>query len=242
MSTLVLSREEVRRVDAMAIEELGISSLVLMENAGRGAAEIIAQRLRRTSAISRAFILCGKGNNGGDGLVIARQLAISGHTAPTLVLGTPSELSPDNFTNWQIATRLGLPVVCLTTTEKDQQHAEGMAKLTSFVATMSPGDWLIDGLLGTGSTSAPRGLVAEAIRTVNLQCQQVIALDLPSGLDADSGNLWEPAINAQICLTFAASKPGLQVWQAQTGGELHVVPIGIPESFVAAAKASSSAP
>jgi len=238
---LVLSREEVRRVDAMAIEKLGISSLVLMENAGRGAAEIIAQYLSQTSPATRAFILCGKGNNGGDGLVIARQLAIRGCVAPTLILGAPSELSADNFANWQIAKRLGLPVTCLTATEKAEQLAEGMNHLRSFLASMAPGDWLIDGLLGTGSTSAPRGLVAEAIRAVNVQCPKVIALDLPSGLDADTGNPWEPTINAQICLTFAASKPGLQVWQARTGAELRVVPIGIPESFVATAQLSSSA-
>ncbi len=240
MPSIILTREEVRRVDQLAIDQLNISSLVLMENAGRGAAEIIAKLASpSTGTGGKVFILCGKGNNGGDGLVVARQLAILGIPAETLVLGRPEDLSPDSHVNWQIGQRLGLPISTLTAVDSAAQEVEGRQLLESFLSSFGPSDWLVDGLLGTGSTSAPRGLIAVAIRAVNQNCPKVIALDLPSGLDANTGVPFEPTIHAQICLTFAANKPGLITWQQGPGRQLHVIHIGIPDSFLNQVKSHS---
>lgn len=242
---LILTREEVRQLDQMAISQLSINSLVLMENAGRGAAESIVQKMSAarhgtTNPFpSKVLILCGKGNNGGDGLVIIRHLAILGIPAQAVVFAHESELSADARANWQIANSLSLSVATLSSTDKDLQQQEGAALLEKTLASLSPHDWIIDALLGTGSTTSPRGLLATVIEAINRTSHTIVALDLPSGLDADSGQPLLPTVQSHYCLTFAAMKPGLVPPQPYISLGTEIISIGLPDEFVQQAKRSA---
>ena len=236
MTPLVLSREQIRRVDAIAIERYGISGLVLMENAGRGAVEALlafdaalgdgsglggrAPRLAEEPAVA---ILCGKGNNAGDGFVIARHLEIRGVAVRVLLLAAASELAGDALANYAILQRCGVPIV-------DASQGDVAALLDAHAGGAS---WLVDALLGTGAIGEPREPFATAIRWMNAQPAQRLAIDVPSGLDGDSGAAAAATVRADLTVTFAAAKPGLLVPQAaEYVGELAVADIGLPPRLV----------
>lgn len=186
----IMTCDQLRRFDRFAIEQLGIPSLVLMENAGRGCAERIAAMQPR-----RVWILCGRGNNGGDGLVIARHLQIANVPCLILLLDEVERLSPDAATNFQIAMRLEIAWVVLRNATEFNDH------------TADPSDVIVDALLGTGSQGSPRGLYAAAIQWANRQICRRVAIDLPSGLDADSGAIAGECFQADETLTMVAWKP-----------------------------------
>lgn len=207
-----LSRAEVRAVDVIAIEEFGMSGLVLMENAGRGAAEEIL----RLAPVGEICILCGKGNNGGDGYVIARHLELAGQTVRIVSLVEVEELTGDAACNHAIVARSGLPI-CVATEASQLMAAIG-----------NPGV-VIDCMLGTGALGAPRPPIAEAIRIANQCSGMKIAIDIPSGLDCDTGQPNDQTFVAHHTLTFVASKIGFTMPSAlPLVGEVIVVPIGIP--------------
>jgi NAD(P)H-hydrate epimerase len=226
---LVMTREQVREVDRIAIERLGVASLVLMENAGRGATDVL---LRLDPQLANAHglvaILCGKGNNAGDGFVVARQLAVRGVAVVTLTLFPPAELTGDARTNYDILVRGGAQVVDLSPQAADAEAFD--AELDRHAGRAA---WLIDALLGTGATGAPREPVAAAIRWANAQPCRRLALDVPSGLDCDSGAAAEVTFRAEATCTFVAAKPGLQLPAAGAYvGQLHIVDIGVPPHWV----------
>src|SRR5262245_30440373 len=164
-----------RRVDRRAIEG-GIPSLDLMEAAGRG----IAEAMRRDVAdLSRrpVRILCGKGNNGGDGLVVARHLALAGLHVEAAVLAPAHALSPDAAVQLARARALALGV----------RHVEEAAGWTDWAASHTPGAVVVDAVLGTGVEGGPRGLAATALAWLAGSPAEIVAVDLPSGLDADHG-------------------------------------------------------
>lgn len=236
MTPLVLSREQVRRVDAIAMERYGISGLVLMENAGRGAVEALlavgsgpeerAPRLTGESAgqgSPAVAVLCGKGNNAGDGFVIARHLEIRGVGVRVMLLAPPSELAGDALANYAILQRCGVSIV-------DVSRGDAAALLDEHAVGAR---WLVDAVLGTGATSEPREPFATAIRWMNDQPTQRLAIDVPSGLDCDSGVAAAATVRADLTVTFAAAKPGLLVPQAAAYvGELIVADIGLPPRLV----------
>ena len=218
MPPLVLSREQVRDVDRRAIEEFGLTGLVLMENAGRGCAELLLQR----QPVGRIVICCGKGNNGGDGYVIARHLDMAGIDVQILLLTDPAELKGDARANFEIAQRLGLPI--------EPPEGRAVAALCHHWAQhFAHADWIVDCLLGTGT----QGTIAEpyrsAIETINRSGRPVLAVDLPSGLDCDTGEPLGVCIKAAMTATFVALKPGfLKPVARPLLGDVEVVPIGIP--------------
>ena len=220
----VLTREQVRRVDALAIERYGMTGLVLMENAGRGAVDaLLAFDPSLRDLASRVVLLCGKGNNAGDGFVIARHLDICGVAVCVLLLAPPDELTGDAKANFTILQHTDVPIVDVSRGSIEpllEQHAAGAA-------------WLVDALLGTGATGEPREPFATAIRWMNAQPARRLAVDLPSGLDCDSGEPAVATVRADFTTTFVAAKPGLLVPQAKPYvGELRVIDIGVPPRLV----------
>jgi NAD(P)H-hydrate epimerase len=189
-----LSRQEVREVDRRAIDEYGMLGLVLMENAGRGCADVLCQ----LGCDDLIVIACGKGNNAGDGFVIARHLDLRGFSAKIVLLAPPGELRGDAAANYQILRNSGVPIVDLSSP----------FDAAVFDRELTGASWIVDALLGTGASGPPRHPFDEAIRRMNAAPCRRLAVDLPSGLDCDSGQPAEPTIRADHTCTFVAPKVG----------------------------------
>jgi NAD(P)H-hydrate epimerase len=221
-----LTRDQVRRVDQIAIRDYAIPGVVLMENAGRGCAQAILQLLTEkhgTSAGHSAVIVCGGRNNGGDGYVIARHLHNAGVRAVIFSVVEASKLTGDAAINRLIIDKMGLPVSEVLDT----------AALTSAIASWSKTDVIVDALLGTGFTGALRPHMAAVIKACNqaaaLGRVPIIAVDLPSGLDCDTGTPASETIRATMTVTFVAEKIGFQApGAADWTGKILVVDIGAP--------------
>jgi NAD(P)H-hydrate epimerase len=213
-----------REFDARAIDRYRVPSLVLMENAGRGSTDVLVRELLPAkTAGARVVILCGTGNNGGDGLVIARHLRVRGAEAVVLLAGDPQRVSGDARANLDAWCGLGGE---LRTLGPDG----GAAALSDAVANA---DVVVDALFGTGLDRAIDGWFADLVRTMNASRALRLAVDLPSGLDADTGAALGVAVMAQVTVTFAHHKLGLLTPNgAGLAGRVHVVDIGVPGSLV----------
>lgn len=216
-----LTRQQAHEIDRRATEELGIPSIVLMENAGRGVVDVLFSREATPhTAPCSALILAGKGNNGGDGLVIARHLVIRGVKAKVALLAPPSELSGDALTNYRILAQSHLPMVDLS------QAADLNDALNKEAAGAN---WLIDAMLGTGAQGDPREPYQTAIEWMNGQDLRRLAVDVPSGLECDTGEPSKTTVRADVTCTFVAPKVGFGNPAAHDFlGEVHVLGIGIP--------------
>ncbi|MEZ5988231.1 MAG: NAD(P)H-hydrate epimerase [Planctomycetota bacterium] len=208
---------ESRALDRAAVDELGLPSIVLMENAARAlAAEALA-----LCPEAPVLVLCGKGNNGGDGLALARLLAPRARVA---LLDRPDPAtSPDAAVQLDVLERAGLAPV--------------LAPAAAALADLAAGCGLVvDALLGTGLGSAPRGAVAEWIRAADGLGLPRLAADLPSGFDADRGHAFDPCLRADVTVSFARPKPGCFVDGRvhPVLGRLVVASIGLPEPWVEA--------
>ena len=230
-----LSRVEVREVDRRAIEVYGMSGLVLMENAGRGCVDILLSLGCR----GPVAVVCGKGNNAGDGFVIARHLLVQGIAVKLVKLCEPDELSGDVQTNSRIASKFCEPdVTCgfLDLPTVDQQRPR--LTIAAFGARFSAdqlsddlvdAEWIVDAILGTGAVGPPRPPFGDAIRVINSLSARKLAVDLPSGLDCDTGIPAEPTFRAEHTCTFVAPKLGFAYpLAAPFLGQVHVVGIGVP--------------
>jgi len=215
----VLSRQEVRNVDRRAIEEYGLPGIVLMENAGRGAAELLLQ----CGIKGRVVICAGRGNNGGDGFVIARHLDIRGIEVRVLLFGDPATLSGDAAINYRVLSAAGLAGRVFSNTPPPEELAEELA----------PADWIVDALLGTGTQGTLREPYPLIIDAINAADRRVLAVDLPSGLDCDSGRPIGPCVRAEQTATFVARKSGFEEPTARDYlGEVHVIDIGVPRQLL----------
>lgn len=200
--------------DRWTIDRAGVPSLELMEAAGRGlaraAAEMISADRDPRTAVT---VICGKGNNGGDGLVAARHLAESGYPVAVILLGERAELSPDSQANFD-----RLPA--------------GLAEvLSGTLSASSLGGVVIDAMLGTGFEGEPREPVASAIRAINESGLPVLACDVPSGVNASTGEAAEVVVEAERTVTFHQRKLGHLIAPGKhLCGPVEVVPIGIPEA------------
>ena len=216
-----LSREEVRSIDVRASQECGMPTIVLMENAGRGAAEVVRDRLAREgSGLTRVVVLCGPGNNGGDGAVVVRHLDLWGFAVRVFWIADPSQLKGDAAVQWAILKRAGLDPI---------EWREGAL----LDAPLAEADVVVDALLGTGLTRPVEGPLRAAIEAVNRAGKPVLALDLPSGLDADEGVPLGVAVRATVTATFVAPKRGFGAAGASDyTGEVVVVDIGAPRRLL----------
>jgi NAD(P)H-hydrate epimerase len=211
-----LSRQQVRQVDQIAIEEYGVPGVVLMENAGRGAAAII-NRVAESGPIA---ILCGSGNNAGDGYVIARHLQLAEREVRIISIVDLRALHGDARINAEIAEKSNIDIRLAV---DRQQIEESLADATT----------VVDGLLGTGARGPLRGMFAVAVAAAN-DCPALrIALDIPTGLDCDSGEISEPTFRADHTITFVAAKLGFgRGDSAPYIGTIHVVGIGAPKKLM----------
>ncbi len=208
----ILSVEEMKRMDQLAVEELRLPSICLMENAGRGCAEAISDFID-DHKIQHVAILCGAGNNGGDGFVIARALANMGLIVDCFATCDLEMQSPDAKIMRQVVEAMGLPLAVLKAEEE--------------LPDLSRYDLIIDALLGTGLKGAARGLYAGLIDEVDDCMAKVISIDIPSGLHGDTGEVLGNAITADMTLTMAAPKRGLVMAPGREHlGVMHVVDIG----------------
>ena len=217
-----LSRDAVRDIDRRAIAELGLPGVVLMENAGRGAAEL----LLRLGVRGPVVICCGKGNNGGDGFVIARHLDIHGLATRVLLFCEPADVTGDAAINLRVlqAAKFDLRVFGVT------------PDVTELARELATADWIVDALLGTGTQgeiSEPYVTAIHAINAAHARGANVFAVDLPSGLDCDSGRPLGPCVEADHTATFVAPKLGFSApGAAEFTGQVHVIGIGVPRTLV----------
>ncbi|MFA9480419.1 NAD(P)H-hydrate epimerase [Phycisphaerales bacterium AB-hyl4] len=216
-----LTRDQVRELDRLAIESLGIPGIVLMENAAAGAAAELRARLGRRA---KAAILCGGGNNAGDGYAMARHLHNHGHGVTLYALKDPAKLTGDAATNHAICQRMGLPIEQLADAGAIEAAADRWAEA----------DAVVDALLGTGFAGEVREPQATAIRLLNaMSGPTVLAVDVPSGLDCQTGEAAEACVRADVTATFVARKTGFDVAEARRWlGEVVVVGIGAPPELV----------
>lgn len=213
-----LTRDQLREVDRRAIEELGIPGAVLMENAGAGAARAILARVQAAGqAKGRVVILCGPGNNGGDGYVVARHLANAGCAVELFSTATRPSLSGDAALHRSICDRMGLETAEIVTAHQLERER----------ARWPGADALVDALLGTGFRGEVRAHAAEVIAAANeVDGPLKVALDVPSGLDCDTGASSSATFRAALTITFVAPKVGFAAASDQTGS-VEVVGIGV---------------
>jgi hydroxyethylthiazole kinase-like uncharacterized protein yjeF len=220
----IVSGETMRQMETRAMEESGIPSLTLMENAGKGCAEAIVARYGACPD-PWAVIFAGKGNNGGDGYVIARLLRERGWHVAMFVLAHRDEIRGDARAN--LDRLAGMPLVFCP--------ERGGAECCS--PALKEATVIVDALLGTGLKSEVAGLYAEMIGMINNSGKPVVAVDIPSGIDAASGRMLGCAVKADMTVTFAVAKCGHILYPgAEYSGRLRIVDIGIPAEITASAE------
>jgi NAD(P)H-hydrate epimerase len=217
---MFLSRHQVRELDRRAIEEFGVPGVVLMENAGRGVAELMV----RLGIRGPVIICCGKGNNGGDGFVIARHLDI--HQVPVRIhlFGRAAELTGDAAVMHDIVARTKLPLSI---------HAGPQVGADELRREFDSADWIVDALFGTGLSGPVRPPFDRVIEMMNESHARMLAVDIPSGLDCDTGLPLGTTVKATCTATFVAMKKGFaNAASQQWVGQVHVVGIGAPRQLV----------
>jgi len=219
MPQAAITRIAAQEVDRRATQEYGIPGMVLMENAGRG----VADTLCGLGIAGPVVICCGKGNNAGDGFVIARHLDLRGFAVRVLLWAEPSELAGDAAANFQTISKSGLAIEVFGPrhrADRLQGHLAGAA-------------WIVDALLGTGARGEPRPPLDGVIDQLNAAAAPKLAVDLPSGLDCDTGQAARHSVRAAHTCTFVAMKAGFLAPGAdQYTGRVHVLDIGAPRRLV----------
>jgi NAD(P)H-hydrate epimerase len=228
MTAIAITREQSRQVDRRAVEEYGMSGLVLMENAGRGTADVLCELMadgppRADVPRGAVAICCGRGNNAGDGFVVARHMDLRGHEVRVLVWADPAELTGDAGVNFRIIKKSGLPIDVFGNRHDAARLAQNLAGVS----------WIVDALLGTGARGEPRAPLDAVIDQINAADARRLAVDVPSGLDCDTGDAARHTILAADTCTFVAVKRGFLVPGAERyAGRIHVLDIGAPRQLV----------
>ncbi len=211
---------EMRKIEESAIRDYGMPSLLLMENAGRNVSEVIRDKFKPC----KVLLMIGRGNNGGDGLVVARYLANLGFQTQILLLADADTLKPDPLLNLRIVRKMSLPITRVTeaSTEND------------LLGYCRVADLVVDALFGVGIHSPLTGVNESAVRAMTYCGKPVISIDIPSGLDADTGDVHGVAVKAMMTLTLAIKKLGLCVGEGPAhAGEIEVIDLGIPRELIA---------
>src|SRR5436190_2273357 len=214
----VLNSAQMREADRRTIDDIGISSLVLMENAGR---EVVAAMESMYADLGDRLVavLCGRGSNGGDGFVVARTLVQRGVDVSVFLIGKIGDVRGDARTNLEILGRLGLTVVEIADSQAWELHFSEIGDCTL----------IVDAIFGTGLNAPVSGLLETVVADVNASAIPVVAIDLPSGLSADSHEPIGDSIDAAMTVTLAAPKLSLVLPPAETrAGDIVIADIGIP--------------
>jgi NAD(P)H-hydrate epimerase len=213
---LLITRKQARAIDKICVENYSIPSVILMENAGRGIVDYLLQFHPK----GKIIICCGKGNNGGDGLVVARHLDNKGYNVAILLFAEPGELQGNTKINYDIALSSAINITII-----------GKDELTNLESYLNEAEWIIDALFGNGlqgPIAAPYDIVIDAI---NASGKKVLAIDIPSGLDCDNGETLGTAIIASHTATMAAKKIGFTNPKAKKYlGLITIIDIGAPKS------------
>jgi len=218
----VANAEEMQELDRKAIETYRIPGMILMENAGRGAAEVISHTFPDIHK-KKIAIISGKGNNGGDGFVIARYLLNQGVSVRVYLLTDPKGLRGDAETNFSIFQRMKGEIISVPSSKDYVRVKKDLEKF----------DILVDGIFGTGLDAEVRGYYREVIDHLNTLQSPIVAIDIPSGLDADTGKPLGTAIRASLTITFGLPKVGhLLPPGIDYVGEVRVIDIGLPKRLV----------
>ncbi len=218
----IVIAEQMREVDRIAIEDVGIPGAVLMENAGLQVVRIMREQIS-DFARKRVLVVCGKGNNGGDGFVVARHLFNSGMDVRVALIAEKHQLTGEAKLNFHIAEKMDIPIVEMTTNEQ----------IPAFRNLLQQAEVIVDAILGTGLHEAVQGFYKHIIEAINKGRKSVVAVDIPSGLSADTGMVPGSCIQADLTVTFAVPKQGLVLFPAANYvGKLHVVDIGIPRQLI----------
>jgi len=224
--TLLVTAEQMRELDRVATEKYGVPSLLLMENAGKAVANEVLRRIG-THGLRRVIVVAGPGNNGGDGFVAARHLQAALLDVTVFYWGDRASAKGDALTNLELAEKEGIRI----------DYTRSVKRLSK---AANRSDLIIDALLGTGAKGELKPDYADAVRAVNFSGVPVIAVDIPSGLNADTGQVLGPverfedvgkaAVKAETTVTFGLAKVGLVTWPgAWYAGDIVVADIGIPE-------------
>jgi NAD(P)H-hydrate epimerase len=217
---MYLTRNQVRSIDRRAIEEFGVPGIVLMENAGRGAAEVLLS----LGVSGPVTICCGKGNNGGDGFVIARHLDNRLVPVEVLLFARPADLTGDAAIAYRIIACSRIPITCFP---GDFWEENDLA------ARFARSAWLVDALFGTGLSGPVRPPFDRLIALMNSSGVPVLAVDIPSGRDCDTGRPLGETVRATCTVTFVAAKQGFADPAAKPWiGQVHVVDIGAPRILI----------
>jgi ADP-dependent NAD(P)H-hydrate dehydratase / NAD(P)H-hydrate epimerase len=219
----IVTADQIREIDRLSIETFGIPGILLMENAGMRVVETLEERFENLDELSIA-ILCGKGNNGGDGFVVARQLLQRGITPFVFLFTAESEVRGDARINLEILKAIGSPPTIITT---EQDWAEERLEILD-------ADIVVDALLGTGLSKSVDGLYRAVIETLDeFQRASIVSIDIPSGLQADSSRVVGPAVHADFTVTFTALKPCVVLPPAcRLAGDVIVSNIGNPDELL----------
>ena len=214
----VLNSSQMREADRRTIDDIGIPSLVLMENAGRQA--VAAMEAMYSDLLERQVaVLCGRGNNGGDGFVVARTLVQRGVAVTVFLLGRVQEVRGDARTNLEILGRLGLTVIEIADSQAWELHFSEFGDCTL----------VVDAIFGTGLNAPLAGLLESVVADVNASGIPVVSIDLPSGLSADSTEVRGPCIDANLTVALGAPKLPLVLPPAEShAGDIVIADIGIP--------------
>ncbi len=216
----LLSREEMYDCDKFTIEKTGIPGLKLMENAGKGSAEYIRDKILRSG--DKVLIFCGSGNNGGDGFVTGRYLNDWGYRVEIILTGRIDKMSEETLENYKTCLTNG---IAIHTADSYESWIEMGMDISDFTL-------VIDAIYGVGFQGELRGWIVELIREINKKSRMTLALDIASGIEANSGKA-ENAIHAQITLTMAAIKYGLLLGAGKIcSGKIEIIDIGIPEEVM----------
>jgi NAD(P)H-hydrate epimerase len=207
----LLDAETMRRVDRWAIDEREVSSLELMERAGAG----VTRAVERLAPDGPVAVVCGKGNNGGDGLVVARLLREAARSVTVVCAAPLGDFAGDARVNLErLSGEAPLELA------EDRERSE---------RALTEATVIVDALLGTGFEGEPRGAVGEAIEAVNAARATVVSVDVPSGVDSSTGGASGAAVRAAVTVSFHAGKPGLWIAPGKAhAGEVHTIDIGIP--------------
>jgi len=217
---MFLSRAQVRELDRRAIQDYGVPGEMLMENAGRGAAELLIA----LGIHGRVVVCCGKGNNGGDGFVIARHLDLRRVPVRVLLFAKPETLTGEAALNYRIFSTAKIPLRVID---------DASASEADLNAELAGGEWVVDALFGTGLTGAVRAPFDQIIAAINRSPARAFAVDIPSGLDCDTGAPLGETVQAEHTATFVALKKGFANPEAERFlGKVHIIDIGAPRILI----------
>lgn len=215
MKKKIVTVKQIQDLDRNAIERIGIPSLVLMENAGRSVAEEVLKTLKDKKKIC---VICGLGNNAGDGFVVARYLINAGKKVDIVLIGKGKNLKEDAFMNYSILKKLKYPI----------QEISGINK--TVVQKIKAADAVVDAIFGVGLNRRVGAPFKSFIEAINAYAQKIISVDIPSGLDGTTGGTYGVCVRADKTITFTFMKKGFLLEQGpRMAGRVVVVDIGIPK-------------